>query len=125
MKRILSTFFLLTIIAILFSCNGKDDEYVFPYTGAWAGTYSGMDKGTWQADITTDGKFTGTAASNLAPDFPLNINGTVSNTGVIEASYTYIGVTASFMGQITGDEVVGTWSADTLNIGGTWEGSKQ
>jgi len=69
--------------------------------------------------------FTGIASSQFAPDFPLNINGTVSNTGVIEASYSYMGVTAGFMGQITGNDAVGTWSADTLNISGTWEGSKQ
>ena len=91
----------------------------------YQGTYSGDDNGTWKSTISTDGKFTGTATSNLAPNYPFTINGTVSNTGVIEAKYSYLSYTASFKGQITGSEASGTWKTDTLNLGGTWSGKKQ
>ncbi len=115
----------LLVIISLFACNSKDEEYVFPYTGNYQGTYSGDDNGTWKSTISTDGKFTGTATSNLAPNYPFTINGTVSNTGVIEAKYSYLSYTASFKGQITGSEASGTWKTDTLNLGGTWSGKKQ
>ena len=107
MNKIISAILLLGIITI-FSCKDKDDEYVFPYTGKWGGTYSGRDNGTWNADISADGKFTGTAASNLVPQFPFNITGTVSNSGKIEAEYTYLTYTVSFNGQIEGTNASGT-----------------
>lgn len=124
MKKIVAAIFLLSVITV-FSCKDKDDEYVFPYTGTWAGTYTGTDNGKWQAAITSDGNFSGTATSNLAPNFPFNITGTVSNTGKLSAQYNYLSITASFDGQITGTNASGTWSADTMNVGGTWTGSRQ
>lgn len=124
MKKILSAVLLLSVVFV-FACKKKDKGYVFPHTGNWAGTYTGTDNGKWQAAITNDGNFSGTATSNFLPDYPFNITGTVSNTGKISAQYNYLNITASFEGQITGTDASGTWSADTLNAGGTWTGSRQ
>lgn len=124
MKKILSALLLLTL-TMVFACKDKDKGYVFPYTGHWAGTYSGIDNGTWNADITYDGVFSGTANSTLYPSYSLNITGTVDNQGKITAGYNYLNYSASFNGQISGTNVSGTWIIDSVNVGGTWTGTKQ
>lgn len=124
MKTLLATLVAIAMLIFAFSCKKSDDKS-FAYSGHWTGTYTGTDAGTWQADITDDGKFTGTAASNLAPTYPFAITGTVSDSGHIEATYSLSGITANFMGQITGNNASGTWAADSLSVGGTWSGVRK
>jgi hypothetical protein len=119
------TLLLATIASLsLFACK-KDKDSGFAYKGHWEGTYTGFDNGTWKADITEDGKFQGTAASNLAPTFPFNVTGTVSNNGAITATYSNPILTANFNGQITGNSASGTWASDTGSIGGAWSGGRK
>lgn len=126
MKKIITAMLLLSVVT-MFSCKDKDDEYVFPYTGNWGGTYTynNLLNGTWESTISPDGKFTGTASNPVMPDIKVEMTGTVSNAGVIDAEYKYMNYTVSFDGQITGTQASGTWSTDTMDITGTWTGSKK
>ena len=126
MKKILSAAVLLSAIT-LFSCKKDKDQQTFPYAGNWGGTYTSsmFISGTWDAVISTDGKFTGTASNPIDSSVTVEVLGTVNSAGVIDAEYKYATITASFDGQITGTQVTGTWSTDTLGISGTWVGAKK
>jgi len=121
MKHLVAILFLC--VAVITSCKKDDDG--FPYQGNWKGTYTGADNGTWNATVGNDGKFTGTATSAMAPNFPFAITGTVSNDGKLSATYGYLNYTATFKGQLTGESASGTWAVDSAGIAGTWTGTRQ
>lgn len=121
MKNILA----LILCTLLFTACKKDKKDAFAYYGHWEGTYTGIDNGTWKGDVAQDGTFAGIASSNMAPGFGFNINGTVSNTGHLTASFSLMGYSVNFLGQFNGNNVSGTWVADSVNMGGIWSGQRK
>ncbi|HRO42244.1 MAG TPA: hypothetical protein PL009_05385 [Flavipsychrobacter sp.] len=118
--------YLLTILlctVTFFACKKKDNG--FPHQGQWEGTYSGVDNGTWKGDISSEGIFTGTASSSLAPTFSFNVTGTVTDAGAISASFNLLSYSVNFTGQISSNTVSGTWVADSVGIGGIWTGQRK
>jgi hypothetical protein len=126
MKKIISAALLLCVV-VLFSCKDKDAKYVFPYTGNWGGTYTynNLINGTWDGTISDDGTFKGSASNPIMPTVKVEMNGTVSSTGAINATYQYMNYSVVFAGQIMGDSASGTWTTDTMNITGTWKGARK
>ncbi|HTN46111.1 MAG TPA: hypothetical protein VL098_07145 [Flavipsychrobacter sp.] len=124
MKRIISAVLLLMLVTVV-ACKKDDKKDSFPYKGDWSGTYSGLVSGNWDGNISESGVFTGTGTNNLIPGQSFTITGTVSKSGVVEADYTYLTLNVSFDGQIQGDNITGTWMADTLGLTGTWAGARK
>jgi len=121
MKNILT----LILCTLLFTACKKDKNDAFAYYGHWEGTYSGVLNGTWKGDVAQDGKFTGTASSDMVPGIGINIDGTVSNSGYLTASFGLMGYSVNFQGQFNGNNVSGTWIADSVNMGGIWSGQRK
>jgi len=115
----------ILLFSLLFIACKKDKTDDFPYTGSWEGTYSGSDNGTWKGDVTSDGTFTGTATTNLAPGFPIAFDGTVNETGALSADLSIMGYTLNFAGQIAGNAVTGTWTSSTPGLAGTFNGQRK
>lgn len=124
MKRIISAVLLLMLVTVV-ACKKDDKKDTFPYDGNWAGTYSGLVSGNWDGNISESGVFTGTGTNSLLPGQTITITGTVSKSGVVDANYTYLTLNVSFDGQIQGDNITGTWMADTLGLTGTWAGARK
>lgn len=134
-KRIFMFAFLATAFLVV-SCNSDDNATVNPYAqfqGNWSGTFSGDDgvfpenyAGTWTATIDENGVATGALESNIAT-FPFSMEGQVSASGEVTATYYDIGGQAvgTMTGIMTETTASGVWDSTSLEMQGTWEGSKE
>jgi len=126
-KTILLTFTFLTLI-FLNSCSNNDDNNstpAFTYQGNWSGTYTGtQDNGIWNANVNSSGVVTGTATSSVFTE-SYQLNGTVSNIGVFNATFGTSSVGGQFNGQMNETNASGTWTNTSANMNGNWTGTKQ
>ena len=108
------------------SCSKDDDKDAIEVdeaiVGAWQGTYSGDDSGTFQMTINAQGKISGSATStNTGETFTLT--GSVKNSdGGFSAGSTSNG--ATFTGTVAGTSMNGTWESSQYGTSGTFTGSK-
>jgi len=120
------TFFIFYTLMLLVSCtSSSNEESIFQFTGAWKGSFSGTDTGTWKVNIANDGIASGVAHSTVYnQDF--DINGTVNSSGQLNAVLGTASGGGVFKGTLSGKSGNGTWSN---NIGkphsGSWSGNKQ
>lgn len=94
-----------------------------PFAGTWSGTYAGDDTGTWIMVISNSGTFvSGSAYSNNVNETILTVSATINADGYV-TSVNEIGGTSE--GQITGDDLEGTWENTADGISGTLIGSRE
>ncbi len=126
MKKILFVFMVLNSLAAA-SC--AEDDSSIPnltekYAGHWSGSYKGIDKGTWQATINTDGEVNGFIVSTTLNTTYI-IKGSVDARGSLNATYAATGQTVgSFRGEITETLGSGIWKNVQGTTEGTWSGLK-
>jgi|SRR5690606_4147765 hypothetical protein len=121
-KHILLFTIILGLIA--FSCSKSDDDQESEYQGLWSGTFAGDANGTWSALIDSDGIITGTAQFN-GVGLTLQLNGSVSPSGVFQATAGTASNGAEFSGQLTETSGSGIWINTALAMDGTWTGTRQ
>ena len=115
-----------SVLIIIFLTISCDEESQFEkYEGAWVGTYSGGDNGSWNVNIDEDGNVSGIAASDSAPGFPFDLNGSVTEDGKLEAQIPFFLDTLNFEGQFTNTDASGNWFNINQGITGTWTGKKK
>ena len=133
MKELLTK--LLCFLLLFTACKKEDDNnspqsVQSPFTGTWSGTFVGadncgnMDGGWWDGNISASGVLTGEGLSIAEGN--LQGVGTVTNSGVLNASFTN-GITsngATFSGTFYTDTAYGTWVHTTYDFSGTWNGKK-
>lgn len=132
MKRQLKHVIVLLMVITAVGCS-KDSEPTptpvvqdtnHPAMGDWAGTFSGGDHGTWEMAVDKDGKFSGDVFSeNGQTSYPLT--GAIDDNGIMTAVIDINGVTLDFTGKQSGDQASGEWGNPSLNITGTWTGTKK
>ena len=130
MKQTILIFLSISLITFLNSCsNSNIDPIVQPtnYQGIWNGTYSGDDSGTWTATVDDKGVATGSATSAVY-SATYNLNGTVNlKNGQFSATIGEVSTGTKFSGQFTVSSTAtigsGTWTNESLNMTGVWEGS--
>ncbi|MGV6845093.1 MAG: hypothetical protein ACWA42_03065, partial [Lutibacter sp.] len=106
-------------------CNKSDDPVTNTsvYQGTWSGTFSGDDSGTWTANIDKDGIATGSAYSTVYST-NYTLNGSVNlNNGEFTATVGEASTGAKFIGSFSQIAGEGTWTNETYNLSGVWEGS--
>jgi hypothetical protein len=127
MKKLL---LILFIIPLLFTtCKKEEDKSSnSPFNGDWAGYYYQEDSttviGPWNANISSTGEINGTAISADAP-YGVDLIGTVTNSGVFDATIGTGTYGVDFNGQLNGNYGSGQWSSSIDGSTGFWEGSKQ
>jgi len=110
---------------IIVSCNDDDNDNPFePYLGAWSGTYKGGDTGSWTANIDNEGSISGFAVSDSLQNFPMDLTGSLSETGEFEAEAFLLSNQIEFSGQLVNDSAFGTWVNFSQEIAGNWFGEK-
>lgn len=117
----LSTLFITTT-----SCSkddDKDDDSGNEFAGAWSGTYTGDDAGTFQVTINSQGSISGNGASSLTGE-SFTLSGSVDNSGDFSASIGSTSSGASFNGSISGSSMSGTWQNPIFDESGTFTGNK-
>lgn len=130
MKLLKFSVILLTVGIFLFSCSNDDDNSnnvnnVFEqFQGNWEGTYTGGDSGDWTATIDDEGVVSGSATSTTFSQ-TYELNGTVSESGVFTATVGTATSGATFTGQISDDNVSGTWINEGASMSGNWQGTAQ
>ena len=125
MKNVLkiTLFFLITL---LISCSSDDDNDNQPqliFAGEWSGTYSGGDRGTWNATIGETGTVSGEAFSNNSQQ-SLPLTGTIATDGEFRATAGTAENGATFSGTFTVGSSSGTWENTAAQVSGTWTGSR-
>lgn len=121
-KQILLIAIILGLVTL--SCSKSDDQQESEYQGTWSGTFSGDANGTWSALIDSDGIITGTAQFN-GVGLTLQLNGSVSPSGVFQATAGTASNGAEFSGQLTETSGSGIWINTALAMDGTWTGTRQ
>ena len=118
----------LAVLVVLFSSCKKEESAQNPlnnipteFQGVWSGFYTGGDTGSWTALISEEGVVTGSLKSGLGSGD--EINGTVENNGAFTAGTASTGST--FVGTLNKGVASGQWSNPSLNISGSWQGTKQ
>jgi hypothetical protein len=118
----LLTITLLTLLMV--SCSKDNVTTDFEYKGPWSGTYTGDgDSGTWSATINEDGTVTGSATST-GYGVTYNMSGTINSEGEFNATAGSVSTGTEFVGQFDGNSASGTWSNSTLQMSGTWTGTR-
>lgn len=123
---------ILLFTAFLFLNCSSDDNNNQPLlvtvntaiVGAWSGTFSGGDAGSWNATISDLGAVSGTAYSTT---FQANytITGTVDTAGQLNATVGNSSTGATFVGLFqTNGACNGTWVNTVEGLQGSWEGTK-
>jgi len=108
------------------SCKKDEDENNpdSPFIGYWAGYYFGDYDGSWNGTISSNGDINGTATIDELPGVVIDLNGTVTNSGIADFAATNgtgsLGV--NFIGELNGNSGSGTWSSSTDSSIGTWDG---
>ena len=119
---------LLTLLAA--GCGGGGDPVnagPVPWDGAYSGTYTGSEQGTFTFRIGTNGSITATANSPSVGTFPLT--GTVTASGNVSIGGSGIGggYTITYTGTLVGEKPditgSGTWTS-TSGYTGTWSGAR-
>jgi len=132
MKKTILIFLSISLITFLNSCSNNDDETIVQptdYQGIWNGTYSGDDHGTWTATVDDNGVATGSATSEIY-SATYSLNGTVNlENGQFSATIGEASTGAEFSGQfsVSNTETTGSgsWTNESLNMTGVWEGSME
>ena len=128
MKKILILSTITLLAFAIISCSKDDteveEELVFEYLGVWSGTYSGDDEGTWELDVNDSGKFIGTMSSDVLP-VNSEFDGTVDDSGRVNAVITNDLGSGSMQGQMKDGQVTGSWNINIQNLGGVLQGSKK
>ena len=115
--------YLILGVFLLNSCsNVENDMYV--YEGVWSGQYGGnVDSGNWSIRIDTNktvvGTFTSIQSSNSYP-----VIGVISENGVLNATISMGEITGEFSGHFMDNTAFGTWTNNTEDDSGTWNGTK-
>lgn len=109
------------VLAIVFVSCKKDKEFE-KYEGSWSGSYIGEDTGDWSVNINSEGIVKGTAKSDSLPEFPFDLEGTISKEGKFNASASVFTGTIDFTGEIIDNTASGTWNGN--GIEGSWSGNK-
>lgn len=124
MKKILQIILSTFIIYSCSSSSNDDDAAKNNYQGNWSGTYSGTDQGNWNVTVSNDGKASGIAHSSVYNQ-NFDINGTVDNSGQLNAVLGTSSSGGNFKGTLTNTSGNGTW---LNNIGkphsGSWSGNR-
>ena len=92
--------------------------------GVWVGSFTGGDSGNWELTVDKDGLFSGEVYSNNGQAFH-PITGEIDENGVMTAIIDVSGVILDFTGQQTGSNASGTWGNPSINLTGTWTGTKK
>lgn len=130
MKTTKAVLYLFLLVGLtLFGCSGSDDNdteeefSLILIAGSWSGTFDGGDSGNYSVVVGTDGTVTGTAFSN---DLQRNLalNGTIDDDGNLDAVVGSAENGASFTGKFRATTSSGIWRNPSLNLTGTWEGTK-
>ena len=118
----------LAVLVVLFSSCKKEESAQNPlnnipteFQGLWSGFYIGDDTGSWTALISEEGIVTGSLKSGSG--YGDEINGTVENNGAFTAGTVSTGST--FVGSLNKGIASGQWSNFSLNLSGSWQGTKQ
>ncbi|MAN49425.1 MAG: hypothetical protein CMD04_01215 [Flavobacteriales bacterium] len=99
----------------------KPNNIPTEFQGVWSGFFTGDDTGSWTALISEEGVVTGSLKSGSG--YGDEINGTVENNGAFTAGTVSTGST--FVGSLNEGIANGQWSNSSLNISGSWQGTKQ
>jgi len=128
MKKILILSTITLLAFAIISCSKDDteveEELVFEYLGVWSGTYSGDDEGTWELDVNDSGKFIGTMSSDVLL-VNSEFDGTVDDSGRVNAVITNDLGSGSMQGQMKDGQVTGSWNINIQNLGGVLQGSRK
>ena len=96
-----------------------------PFAGTWSGTYDGDDTGTWTSIIDANGEFvSGSAFSNNLQSTETMASFTITTNGEVTTTYANGNETIG-VGQITGENIVGTWINPADGASGNWEGNRE
>lgn len=130
MKKSLNLFTLLMFLLFAAgSCSDKTtpepENTDHAAMGDWSGTFEGGDNGTWQMTVDSEGAFSGSFFSTNSQSSNSIDSGFVDDNGAMSAVINVNGVILDFSGQVTGNSASGTWGNPSINITGTWTGSKQ
>ena len=125
MKKLIA---ILLCLPLLFTTCKKEEEEEnnpdSPFVGYWSGNYSGDYDGHWNGTISSSGDINGTATIDESPGLEIDLNGTVTNSGIANFAATTgtgsLGV--NFIGELNGNSGSGTWSSATDSSIGTWDG---
>jgi len=128
MKKILILSTITLLAFAIISCSKDDteveEELVFEYLGVWSGTYSGDTEGTWELDVNDSGKFIGTMSSDVLL-VNSEFDGTVDDSGRVNAVITNDLGSGSMQGQMKDGQVTGSWNINIQNLGGVLQGSRK
>ena len=103
------------------STQNQSNNIPTEFQGVWSGFFTGDDTGSWTALISDEGIVTGSIKSGSG--YGDEINGTVENNGAFTAGTVSTGST--FVGSLNEGIASGQWSNSSLNISGSWQGTKQ
>ena len=130
-KSILKIMFFCILANTLFSCSEEDDSVIpivvdakSKYVGKWAGTYTGVVYGEWDATVSQTGQFIG---KTIAEDgnFVFLIIGSVSDEGYLNADFYFNNmVIGEFNGELSELSGQGHWTNTAFSLTGIWQGSK-
>jgi len=136
MKKIVTRLLVILPLAFLAvsvaSCN-DEEEYMdlttpfAKYKGAWEGSFSGTDSGTWEMTVDGNGAIIGSVKSNTLPETNFELAGKVNIDGDVTVNYIYADrKIGSFIGKMTEISASGNWDSSTAagDWSGTWTGAK-
>lgn len=136
MKKILTRLLVILPLAFLAvsvaSCNDEEEymDLTTPfgkYKGAWEGSFSGSDTGTWEMTVDGNGAIVGTVESSTFPESNFELVGKVSIEGEVKINYIFANkIIGNFLGTMDESSVSGNWDSSTAagEWAGTWTGAK-
>ena len=120
----LSPWIFLLLMVIISTSACKKEKSVADFAGNWSGVYSGDDSGVWNATITEEGKASGIVTSNLLPNYPFNLSGSINMDGDFQSTIIVLTDTLIFKGKLVNKDATGTWISKGNQMNGTWSGSR-
>lgn len=122
MKKTLILYLVLTLLG----CSNSNEPTTpnnTAFEGLWSGSFSGEDNGTWTFSVDNNGDVTGSLTSKAFNEIYF-LNGTVDDTGLLEATVTKDAVVGTFTMQLDSAQSTGEFENTVAQRTSSTEGKE-